>query len=198
VFASDTTKRVVPPHPVVGDVHARLAGARGFGQRAVGVDERLVEERGRLLAPDAHARRVDRRLQRLNRRAIEAATEIARRRRVRNPLRAQGVEIALVLTAQLDVLQTRPAAQDVIGDPQDVIRFVIRQMDFQHVHRAIDRRDEARVLDEAMHQPDAADLQALHPFVELVVNGARRQHRRGLRRPRQGPQPILHSPFAPG
>jgi len=117
---------VVAPHPVVGDVHPFLARPGGFGERAIGLNERLVEERRGLLAPHAHPRRVDRRLQGLDRRAVKASTEVPRRRRVWNPLRAQRVEIALVLAAQLNVLQARPAAQDVIGDTQDVIRLVIR------------------------------------------------------------------------
>ena len=45
-------QRVVAPLPVVGDIHALLAPAVGGGDRAVGVDERLLEEVGGLLLPD--------------------------------------------------------------------------------------------------------------------------------------------------
>ena len=88
----------------------------------------------RLGAPDPHPRLVDRRLQRLDRRLVKPPAEIARRGRIGNPLRAQRVEIHLVLPPPLDILQTRPATQHVVRDAQHVIRFVIRQVHLQHLH----------------------------------------------------------------
>ena len=168
-----------------------------LGQRAIRVDHRLVEKRRRLGAPDPHARLVDRRLQRLDRRLVKPPAEIARRRRIGNPLRAQRIEIHLVLPAPLDILQARPATQHVVRDPEHVIRFVIRQMHLQHLHVPIDRGHQPRVLRQPMHRADPATRQSAHPITVLILHVARPIHRRRLRLPRPRPQPPLNSSFAP-
>jgi hypothetical protein len=80
-------ERVIAPHAGVRDVHPFLALARGFDQRPVCVDDGLIEKLEGLRAPDAHPRLVDGRLQRLNRRLVKPPAEIARGRRVGDPLR---------------------------------------------------------------------------------------------------------------
>jgi hypothetical protein len=63
--------------------------------------------------------------------AVESAAEVAGRRRIRNPPGSEGVEIALVVSQEFQMLQPRPARQKVVGDVQDVIRFVVRQVDLE-------------------------------------------------------------------
>ena len=50
---------MVAPGAVVGDVHALLALGVGGDEGAVGVEDRLVEERGGLLGPDPQPGLVD-------------------------------------------------------------------------------------------------------------------------------------------
>src|SRR5712691_3771831 len=78
-----------------------------------------------------------------------------------------------------------------------MIRFVIRQMDFQRLHLAIDRVDQPRLLRQAMHRADPAARQPAHAIAVLVLDVARAVHRRRLRCPRPRPQPPLDSSFAP-
>jgi len=61
-------------------------------------------------APDSDARLVDRPLQRVNVGLGEPPAEIARGRGVRDALRAERIQVRLVLAPQLDILQARPAA----------------------------------------------------------------------------------------
>ncbi len=62
---------------------------------------------------------------------IEATAEVAGRGRVGNAARAEGVEKRFVLAAQFEILQTRAAAQSVVGDGEHMIGFVIGQVEFQ-------------------------------------------------------------------
>jgi hypothetical protein len=159
--------------------------------------DRFLEERLRLRAPDPQPRRIDRRLQGLDRRRVEAPTKIAGRGRVGNALRPERVQVHLILPALLDILQARPAAEHVVRDPEHVIRFVIRQVDLQHLDVAIDRLDQPRVLRQAMHGADAAARQPADPIAVLILNVARRVHRPRLRVPRARFQPSGNPSFAP-
>ena len=95
---------MVAPHAVVRDVHAFLTLPGGLDQRAVRVDDGFLEKPRRLRAPDPQPRLVDRGLQRLDGGLVKAAAEIARGGRVGNPLRAQGIEIHLILPPPLNIL----------------------------------------------------------------------------------------------
>ena len=63
---------------------------------------------------------------------FKAPREVSGRGRIGGPLRPQAVEIVFVLTAHFQVLQSNPTGQDVAGEVQDVITFVIGQMDFEY------------------------------------------------------------------
>ena len=56
----------------------------------------------------------------------------------------EGVQIRLVVAQQFDVLQTRAAGQQVVGDVQDVVAVVVRQMDLQQAKTRVDRLDRVR------------------------------------------------------
>jgi hypothetical protein len=83
-----------------------------------------------------------------------------------------------------------------IGDAQHVIRFVIRQMDLQHLDLPINRVDQAGVLRQAMHRADASARQPAHPIAVLILNIARLVHRSRLRLPHARSQPPLDPSFA--
>ena len=84
----------------------------------------------------------------------EAAAEVSRRRRVGDALRAQRVEIALVVAQEFQVLQAIAAADHVIGDVQHVIALVVRQMNLQKVQVLIDRLDQADPAGQQMNAPE--------------------------------------------
>ena len=79
MLASEIKQGVIAPGAVVGDVDALLALGVGADEGAVGVDDRLVEELGGLLGPDAQAGLVDGVHQVQDVGLAEAAAEVARR-----------------------------------------------------------------------------------------------------------------------
>ena len=117
-------QRVVAPLPLVGDVHALLAPAVGGGQRAVGVDERLVEEVVGLLLPGPEPGLVEGVHQPLDVGLGEAAAEVPGGGGVGDALGPEGVEVDLVVAPDLQVLQPAAAGQEVVGDVQDVVALV--------------------------------------------------------------------------
>jgi hypothetical protein len=80
-------QRVVAPLALMIDVHALLALARGLDHRAVGLDNRLLEKRLRLLSPDLQPRSVEDLHQADDVVYLEAAAEVAHRGRVGNATR---------------------------------------------------------------------------------------------------------------
>ena len=70
-------QRMIAPLAFVVDVHALFALAAGLDHRAVGLQDRLVEERRRLLPPDLQADRVEDRLQTKDGGRVEAAAIVA-------------------------------------------------------------------------------------------------------------------------
>ena len=131
-------QRVIAPRPVVGDVHALLAPAVGGGERPVGVDERLVEEVLGLLLPGPQPGLVEDVHQLLDVGFGEAAAEVPGGGRVGDAFGPQGVEVDLVVAADFEVLQPAAAGQEVVGDVQDVVALVIRQVPLQEVEALVD------------------------------------------------------------
>jgi hypothetical protein len=77
--------------------------------------------------------------------ACEAAAEVAGGGRVRDAARAQRVEVVVVVPAKFDVLQTGAVAQGVVGEVEDVVGFVVGQVDLEDVQPAVDGVDEAEL-----------------------------------------------------
>ena len=104
-------QRVVAPHPVVRDIHPLLAPAVAGGERAVGVDERLVEEVLGLLLPGPEPGLVEDGHQLLDIALGEAAAEVPGGGRVGDASGPEGVEVDLVVAADFEVLQALPPAR---------------------------------------------------------------------------------------
>jgi len=102
----------------------------------------------------------------------------------------------LFIAMVLDMLDAFSAREDVVGDVEHVIRFVIRQMDFEQVQIPVDRLNQSRPLGQRVHRPDPARSQAPNPVGQFVLNGARREHRSVLRGPGTWGQPIQDFPLA--
>ena len=58
----------------------------------------------------------------------ETAAEVAGRGRVGNSFGSQGIEVDLVVASQFEVLDSLAAGEDVEGNVQDVVGFVVRKM----------------------------------------------------------------------
>src|SRR5690606_35401648 len=107
---------MVTPSSLVGDLHSCLALTGRWGERSVGLDNRLVEERVRLTLPSPKAALVDHVHEALDRVLVEAPAEVPSGRRIRYPLRTQSVQVDLVVAKGLEIVETCPANEDVIGD----------------------------------------------------------------------------------
>ena len=61
-------------------------------------------------------------------------------------------------------------AQGVIGDIQDMIGFVIGEMNLEHMEALVDAIDETDLLGEQMKSADAAVADTVNALGNLVVN----------------------------
>ena len=130
---------MIAPLALVVDIHALLALAGGLDHRAVGLDDRFLEEGVRLLTPDLPPRGIEDFLQKVDVAAVEATAEIARRRRIGDATGTQGVKVRFVVAQQFQVLQARAASQQIVSNVQHVIRLVIRKVYLQHSQVSVDR-----------------------------------------------------------
>ena len=129
---------------------------------AVGVDDRLLEELRR-------AARLQTRSRVSLMASIRVTTSCSAKRRQKSPggggvgdaLGAQGVEIDLVVAPQFEVLDPLAAGQEVVGDVQHVVGFVVGQMPLEQVEVVVDVADQPGP---AGQQVDGADAAAERPW----------------------------------
>ena len=100
----------------------------------------------------------------------EAAAEVAGGGGVGDALGAQGVEIDLVVASQFEVLDPLAAGEDVEGDVQDVVGFVVGQMPLEEVEVVIDVADQSGPARQQEHGADAAGGEALDAIGQFVVD----------------------------
>ena len=124
--------------------------------------------------PIAHV--VDGVLQVADRRLIEAAAEVAGGGRVREATGAQGVEEDLVLAAEFQVLQTRAVAQGVVGEGQDVVGLVVREVEFEEVQAVVNGVDETDPAHQGVEGADAAAADRAGAVGDLVVDVGGGEH----------------------
>ena len=168
---------MVTPDAVVGDVDALLALGVGADESAVDVEDGLVEERRGLLGPDPQSRLIDGVHQGDDVGLGEAAAEVSFRGGVGEALGTQGIEINLIVASQFDVFDSLSAGQDVEGDVQDMVGFVIGQMSLQDVEVVVDVADQADPPRQQVHGADSAGGEALDAIGEFVVDVAGGHHR---------------------
>jgi hypothetical protein len=123
-----------------------------------------------LLSPDADAYVVDEVLQKSDGRLVEAAAEVARGGGIREPTSTQSIEENLVLAAVLQILQTGAVAEDVVREREDVIGFVVREMELEQMQTVVNGINETHLPRQGMHGTDPAGGQATGSVSDLIVN----------------------------
>src|SRR5207247_5162638 len=103
-------------------------------QKAVHVQEGLLEEGRRLVRPDLQARVVDDFEEGLNAVRGKAATEVSRRGGVGEAAGTQGVQQDLIVAQEFEVLQASAAAQRQIGQGEHMVRFMIGELAVEQSH----------------------------------------------------------------
>ena len=149
-------QRMVAILAVVGEVHVALALGIAGHDAAIGLEDRLGEEFGWLLGPDPQPRLIDRVHQREDIGLGEATAEVAGSGRVGDAFGPQGVEVDLVVAPQFEVLDAQAAGEDIEGDVQDVVGFVVGEMPLEEVELVVDLPDESDLLSQEEDGPDAA------------------------------------------
>src|SRR5580698_148896 len=187
-------ERMVAVLAVVGEVHSLFALGVTGDDGAIGVHDRLVEEFGRLVRPNPETDPIEEVHQGDDVGLGEPAAEVPGRGRVGNSLGSQGVEIDLVIAPQFEVLDSLAADEDVEGDVQDVVGFVVRKVPLEQLKVAVDLLDELDSLDHLKNGADAAGAESPDTVGVFVVNIGRSHHGYGPLGPRGIIQSFLNSP----
>ena len=148
-------QRVITPGAVVGDVDALLAAGAGGDEGAVDVDDGLVEEVGRLLFPDLDPGLIEDVLEGLDVVGSEASAEVAGGGGVGDAVGAEGVEEDDVVASQLDVVEAGAVAQRVVGEVEDVITLVVREVILEQVETFVDGLGQPEFPHEELNGADA-------------------------------------------
>jgi hypothetical protein len=112
----------------------------------------LVEEVGRLLFPDLDPGRIEDVLEGLEVVDLEAAAEVPGGCGARDAVGAECVEEDDVVAPQFDVIEASTVAQGVVGEIQDVVTLVIREV----VLEEMESLGEAEFANQELNRTDAA------------------------------------------
>ena len=107
----------------------------------------------------------------------EAAAEIPFGGGVGEPLGAQGVEVNLVVASEFEVFDAFAAGEDVEGDVQDMVGFVIGEMPLEDMEVVVDVADQADPARQQVHGADAPRSEALDAIGDFVVDVGGGHHR---------------------
>jgi hypothetical protein len=191
-------QRVIAPGAVVGDIDALLAARTGGDERAVDVEDGLVEEVGRLLLPDFDPHLIEDVLKGLDVVGGETAAEVAGGGGIRDAVGAQGVEEDDVIASQLDVIEAGTVAQRVVGDVEDVVGFVVGEVELEQVEPLVDSLREAELADQQVDGADAAAGDGSCLGRGFVLDVAGRDDRIGRRGGDRPIEPSSNFPLAGG
>ncbi len=147
---------MIAPGTVIGDVDALFTTGAGGDQRAVGIEDGLVEEVGRLLAPEFEPSLIEDVLEGFDVVGGEAAAEVARGGGVGDAVGAQGVEEDEVVASLFDVVEAGAVAQGIVGEVEDVVGLVVGEVELEQVEPLVNGFREAEVADQQLNPADAA------------------------------------------
>jgi hypothetical protein len=94
-------------------------------------------------------------------------------------LSPEGIEVDLVVAPDLEVLQATAAGQEVVGEVQDVVALVVRQVPLQEVEALVEVVDQADPSGQEVDRPDAAGGDRPSAVGQLVVDVGGGRHRLG-------------------
>ena len=189
-------QRMIAPLAFVVDAEALFSLAAGFNHCAVGFDGGLIEERIGLLLPDHLPGPVDGLHHSKNLHVTKAAAEVAGGGGIRNPLRAQGIEVGFVGASNLKMLKTGPATEQVQGNVEDMIGFVIGSVELEDGCGAVDVLPQLELPDQLQNQAEPATGYGLLFFRQLVFDFTTTNPR--LVEACRFINPFVKSPFASG
>ena len=161
---------------VVGEIHSLFALGVAGHDAAIGLDDRLLEEFRWLLRPNPLPRFIEGVHQVENIGLTEAAAEVSGGGRVRDSRGSQRIEVNLVIAPQFEVLNALAARDDIEGNVQDMVGFVIRQMPLEQVKVAVDVLDEVDFLSQQKDGSDATGAEPADAIGIFVVDIGRRHH----------------------
>ena len=107
----------------------------------------------------------------------EAAAEVPGGGGVGDALGPEGVEVDLVVAPDFEVLEAAAAGQEVVGDVQDVVALVIRQVPLEQVEALVDVANQPELAGQEVDGPDAAGGDAPDLLGDLVVDIGGGHHR---------------------
>jgi hypothetical protein len=189
---------MVSPLPLVGDVHTLFALSARFGHRAVAVDDGQVEKVLRLFAPDPDANLVDGLHENFDVFHLETPTEVAGRGGVRDSLGSEGVGKDFVVAAQFDMFQALSAAEEIVGDVEHVIGFVVGPVNLQQVQPPVDGVDQPALPREGVYRSDSSAGQPASLVRQVILDVACREHGVRLILPFDVPETVMIFPLATG
>ena len=100
----------------------------------------------------------------------EATTEVPGSGGVGDAFGSQSVEIDFVVAPQFEVFDPLTAGEDVEGDVQDVVGFVIGKMHLEQMKIGVDVADQADPVRQEQHGADAAGAEALDAIGQFIVD----------------------------
>jgi len=148
----------------------------GGDDRTISVDDRFLEELLGLLVPDAEAGLVEGVHQVQDVAPAESPTEVSRGGGIGDPHGAQGIEVDLVVASQFEMLELVSPGQDVEGDVQDVIGFMVRQVPFEELKLLVERGDQPGPAGQQEHGTNTAAGQPPDPIGQFVLDVAGGDH----------------------
>src|SRR6202044_991078 len=101
---------------------------------------------------------------------VEAAAEVAGGGRVGDAIGPERIEVDLVVAAQLEMFHATAAGEEIQGDVQDMVGFVVGQMALEQVEIAVDILDELDPLSQQEEGPDAAGTEPADAIGIFVVD----------------------------
>jgi hypothetical protein len=131
------------------------AGARAY-QGAVDIDPCLVENGGRLLTPDFDPRLIEDILKGLDILDGDASAEVSGSGGVGNAVGTERVEEDDFVASQFDIVEARASTEGVVGEVENVITLVIRQVILQPMESFVDGLGESEFPNQEWDGTDAA------------------------------------------
>ena len=100
----------------------------------------------------------------------EATTEVPCRGGVGDSFGSQSIEIDFIVAPQFEVFDPLTASEDVEGNVQDVVGFVIGKMDLEEMKIGVDVADQAYPVRQQQHDADATGAETLDAIGQFVLD----------------------------